>query len=164
MNNQFVVFWQYGCWQCHKRTRTRVKHLANLLLCFDCRLALEYSSQRPSALPRAEVCYEYSCGLCRRVVEGTWPADRDTERKLRMRVKRQRCLDCFNTGRRMAKAVKSISAQASRGLPTSSMSLTTTPSTPPGVSRVCLHGTPAEHCAYCNPGRYPYRPWRNSNL
>jgi hypothetical protein len=149
MDGDLLVFYQYRCWHCQRWSRSRVKQLARFLVCFDCSLAEDRSSRSPPGLPKAEVYYEYRCRLCQRVCAGRWPADPDGERKLRARITRGRCLDCFNPSRRPPEPAGARPPQAqgsaSEGAP-------------------CLHGTPVQHCAYCRPGRYAYRPWRKSGL
>jgi hypothetical protein len=148
MDGDFVVFYRHGCWRWQRRTKTRVKELAKSLLCFDCSLTVDRSSARPSGLGKAEVRYEYRCRLCQRLSSGKWPADDlDAERKLRARLERERCLACFSPTKSSPKSTRAPRHQA----------VTATGAT-------CVHGIPVGHCAYCNPGRYAYRPWRKSNL
>ena len=153
-----VGFWLYPCWRCNHRVQTREEAYARPQLCVACFRPKDVRARPPRGSPRPRMGYEYACKRCYAAIRGTWARDDDPDSTILARVKLRLCEECFRGPRRSAPP-----EPPPLELPGSLARIPEAVRHHPD-DRPCLHGTPAQHCAYCNPGRYPHRPWRTSGL
>jgi DNA-directed RNA polymerase subunit RPC12/RpoP len=145
-------FWLYRCQRCESQVRTRQKVRALARLCVKCFRPEDAKKRLPPDLPPLYVGYEYVCGSCGATVRGTWTREADEDGSIGERIRARVCQDCYREARRRPPPEKSSEASNTDDARRRRLKR-------PVRSGICLHGSPAQVCAYCNPGKYPWRSW-----